>query len=585
MLNDSSFFDLDSFSKSTDPIYNTVSVSDILQTTYPDALSFKILSIDEPISYLFLIRFKHGQKIVELSKDLKNLKPLCSFQRYSVVIAASINSAHDKIIVTMFQSSNTFTESSNYAIKCILLNTNPQIVYPISNILTSRPIVEWIPNSNRFVIFTNENRYEIWELNCSKNEFEINRVSKSEKGITWVGLLNKNVLEYTKNNKDGHILTSVIDSSNNTKTNLPPVTATEFFYSHLSVLTHDVFFINYLQHLMIALPAVGLSLDFIFRAGKMDIFDVAAIRNDILIINTPPKYFLCILLDSYCQPRAVFTISQRRDVQLSFIESSNYTVVDIKTGQISTIEFDFEEIKKNQPEAFLPLMHDKVLSCENSFDVLSLIDMNILKLFWFGEIIEEFILCHIRKCFKLAKNFSLYDFLNSRLTTLVPSRHYIEMLSYFLPYQSKMVDELKSPPQIMNWKKAFQKLPELSDLKGVISAAIESVSPVHFKEDVRYIAMLQVLTVYFRVGEEFKASNTMKKETMKNLSENEKEIWLAKGIIIFNEMDLKDKEQETCQWWILRTTFDVEEIIDKDAEFKTNNILKYMLDTYDCQDL
>lgn len=575
----------DGISTSSLPFINTSILTDKVGTLFPEAQSFKLLTLLDNSSFLILIRTKNGQKIVEISKDYSSFKQIYQFQRYSVVISASLSPNHDKLLVVLFSSTNTFIECSNYHIKCILLNESPNIVYPICNIVDSRPHIEWMPHPNRFVLLTSDNRFEVWELVCSKNSFDLSRISRSEKGITWVGVRNKNILEYTKSGKDNDLLTIVNDGGNISKVDLPQIQVSDSaMYLHISNDKNiDILLVNHIHNLKIILPIPKLYLDVEFTAGKLDIVDAAALDNELLLINIQNKHFLGILFDSFSQPHAVFVLPQKKDTQISFVSSSNFIVIENKTGLISKLVFDFEGIVKRQPLVFFPLFHANVLNSDYGYEILKYIDLNLLHFFWTGVIIEEYILCITRNLLS-ANNDPLADFFNKNLTTFCPTKPYTKSLSLFKSFQSKGGDDSKTTSSVSNWFSAFSKYSGLNQphLKNIVGLAIESILPTYFQEEVAHSAMLQTQFVYFRINESAKILPDIKANVMEGLESTVLDTWVQRNIIDFSDIDLTDDEINDMNWWSMRSAIHIpDDCFEADYEFRTNSLFKFTFDQYD----
>ena len=523
-------------------------------------LSYSILTFQSKNdSFLVLLRTKNQQIIVEYSPNATSIRTLCYFPRYLIVISASLSANRDKLLVVFFSSSNTFTECSHYIVKCILVSEKPQITYPICNILSKEPTIQWLTHPNRFVLFTNNGRYEIWELICSKTEFNLHKISKSENGIIWINISSfSGLIEYIKPKGDQNWLCTVKEDNTISKINiptdaqiikqLPPSEDNQqrslSFYNHIRTqIGQDILLIYGNEVLSIVLLKSGVQLNVSYvHKGSYDFFNIATVRNDLVLINLQEYCFLFILIDAVSQPRAIFTIKQKINPSFIFTSCNDYKAIDSKNGNYMNLIFNYEEIIKARPHLFLPLLHDSAM--EDCFDkkLFSLLTNDILAIFWNGVIFDEFLLCWVRSLIQKALNPQQLKFFTEELTTFCPVTQYQQYLALFTPFQSRFVDSIKFSPPIPNWGRLINKYPTLIDdsLSEQLISILISISRELYPEESIKIIMIQMLALLFRISNEIPNEKGFYDSFLSNIfctfPQIIKEAWIMREIIPYEEL-------------------------------------------------
>ena len=568
-------------------LFDTEEFSDVSKLkSFTSPFSYTVLSLSNGDFSLILVRTKTNQVIVECSES-GEIRELCSFSRYSIVISASLSKNREKLLVVLFSSSNTFMECNHYIVKCILVSESPQITYPVTNILEEKPVIEWTSHPDRFLLFTQSDKYEIWELTCSKTEFNLHKVNKSESGILWCSVTNKETIEYIKPKGDMLLLYSMQEDNTTTRINIPtdseivnnlPKTddfrqmRTITFYNHLKTDNGQnvlLIYSNSVLSLVLLKAGVFLNINYSHK-GNYEFFNIAAMRNDLILIDLHEMGYLCVLIDALSQPRAVFCLKQSVKMSLSFLSSNSYHALDTKTGKCSKFTFNYGEILKDNPHIFLPLLHDSIMSEGFDTEIFLYLTNDILSTFWNGVVFDEFLLCLVRCHMRKTLTKEQIELFSDKVTTFCPATQYTEELGLFNPFQSQFMDRTKLPPPMQNWGRLATFFPSIVDsLSKQLISLIISLRP-KLPEATKRPALIQILTLILRVTNDSLCFEDFIEEVFPEFPPIVKETWCMREIVGFDDMKEQDEANDEMNWWIQRTPFIEKEDFNRKGSFENS---------------
>lgn len=401
--------------------------------------SFRVLSFFSPTQYLVLAKTSYFQHIFLCSIESNTDNLLATFTIHKKVISASLSTNQDKLFVVFYSKPNCFSKSSYYTAECIIPNRD--ISYPISG-----PLFDFIPKIECFdinskFIFSNEyKQYSIFDISCNETEFQIHQEQKSSIGVIWWGLKNKSQLESVKFDmkKEKYKFQS------SQKTFFLPFfpKPRPFDFSYLSGTSNqDILLYQSEDKFGIILPVASLELRLKYQL-KNPLFKLANstfFKNDLLVIFSPSKTVMLVLIDSISRPRAMTEIvlsddSQEQHIMLSSLHSLAF--MNQQSGAQVTIQFDYQSLIQHESRLFLPLFHYSIYD-NPKFNFFVFLSNTVFEVFWNGEIFSEYFLCIFLRDFlnKLPHKQKVFFVLNA--STFCPSFHFLRELSLFAPYENQ----------------------------------------------------------------------------------------------------------------------------------------------------
>lgn len=410
------------------------------------------------------------------------------------------------------QSAGFYQVNGIYMGVCVLLNTNPQIKYPITNGSELPPKVISMESNTKFIYSTPYQRYEIWDFQCSIKDYQLKMESKGKASIRWWGLRNRKFLETViESGYDAEKKRPTYNFiSTNLKTQKKKIFGLPCFKEFPSVFRRlstpqkqNVILYLLADKIGICFPKIGSYIEIEYGPKLIrfenDLSRFISFQNDFLFIGSlTNSTCLCILIDSYSRPVSFFEFSAQhefnRDRSISLVSSSTFVGIDSKQGNFVELDFDYKNLVLQRPDLFLPLLHYSVLRHGNKTTILNCLSNDLLRFYWSRPIFDEYFLVLLRN--KSSLTSSSENFIPDTKITFCNHNFCKKYFDKFESYTTIKDDEI-CYPNLKNWGQARRTRPQI--VKPVFQILLDFIigfdfnlisTCLHFNVQIRLLEIL-----------------------------------------------------------------------------------------------
>ncbi|KAK8885959.1 hypothetical protein M9Y10_041418 [Tritrichomonas musculus] len=429
---------------------------------------YRILSFLSPTQFLVLATSTYFQQIYLYNMDSSSKKLLLTLPIHKKIISSSLSTNEDKLFVVLYSPQNCFSKRPFYTVHCYITNSN--ISYPVSvPIFNFIPKIECAESNTKFIFSSNNDQFEIYDILCNENEFQLHLDRKSKNGVIWWNLKDKNQIEYVKVDPKKGKFKFFCSQRTFHLPILPNPLPSDFFYLNgdLNKFQDVILFLSK-EYFGIILPfsQLEIKLSYKKKIENYSLSNFMFFKNDLFIGLTPQRTFIFILLNSISQPRSAFEIKINKNREEQYLRLTSFhalNCINQNTGVQFSISYDYKSLILADSRLFIPFFHysimdnkektfefnfeNKSIRIHHQCDFFSLLTDNILETFWNGTVFQEYFLCiFLRDIFQYLPQ-KQKDFFIYHSTTFCPTFHFRKELKKFTQFQINDTNSSNSSQQ------------------------------------------------------------------------------------------------------------------------------------------